>query len=190
MTQQVKKPSQPSAKAASVAGKQSENVVKLGSAAVKELLASGATEAQKVQEKAFEMGRESADKLAKSTDAACKVAYDFLGLSKGNMEAAVECGNLTAAFTKDISSEIFAYTNKVFAENMETSKEFFACRTINDMVDLQGKMLKNSLDSLFSETGKVASMLFEYGSEAIEPINERISEANEQFSKAVSSCTQ
>ena len=208
MTQQIKKNiSQPAAKIASnIASKaakdalaavestrdSAENVVKIGSAAVKDLLANGATEAQKVQakvqEKVLEFGRESADKLAKSADVAGKTVSDLLEISRDNAEAAVELGNLTASFAKDISSEVFEYTNKAFSDNLETSKEFFACRTINEMVELQSKIIKNSLDSFLGETSKITNILFEYSSEALEPINERVAQASEQFSKTISSC--
>jgi len=195
MTQQPakKSASQSAAKSASATTNKpteskSENVVKIGSAVVKELLANGASEAQKVREKALEISRESADKLAKSADVISKSAYEVAGLSRGNMEAAVECGNLTASFAKDLSSEIFEYTNKAFSDNLEISKEIFSCRTITEMAELQNKLIKNSLNSFLNETGKIAGMLFEYSSEALEPINERVSEATEKLSKTVASC--
>lgn len=199
MTQQSKKPGQQSqAKTASgAAGKPTEsvvettrgaaeNVLKIGSSAVKDMLANGASEAQKVQERAFEFGRESADKLAKSADAACQALYEMAGMSRSSAEAAVECSNLTSSFIKDLSAEIFEYTNKSFSDQIEISKEFFGCRTLNDMVELQQKLIKNSLDSWFSETGKISGMILEYSSEAAQPLNEKIAEAGDQFVKTFS----
>jgi phasin family protein len=193
MTTQPAKKSNTQSSAKSSASKAaestSENVVKIGSAAVKELLANGANEAQKVREKAMEISRESADKLAKSADVISKSACEVAGLSRGNMEAAVECGNLTASFAKDLSSEIFEYTNKAFSDNLEISKEIFSCRTITEMAELQNRIIKNSLHNFLNETGKIAGMLFEYSQEAFEPINERISEATEQLNKTIASCS-
>ncbi len=202
MTQQAKKaPAQPAAKLASnVANKaakntfaavestreSAENVVKISSNAVKDLLANSASEAQKAQEKAFEMGRESAEQLSKSADAITKSLYEAISMSRDSVDAAIECGNLTASLAKDLSSELVECANKAFSDNIELSKNIFACRTINDMVDLQTKVVKNSLDNFFNQSGKITSMLFEYSSEAIEPINERIAQATEQFSKSIS----
>lgn len=193
-TQPAKKSASQAAKSSAIAASKaaestSENVVKIGSAAVKELLANGANEAQKVREKAMEISRESADKLAKSADVISKSACEVAGLSRGNMEAAVECGNLTASFAKDLSSEIFEYTNKAFSDNLEISKEIFSCRTITEMAELQNRIIKNSLHNFLNETGKIAGMLFEYSQEAFEPINERISEATEQLNKTIASCS-
>ncbi len=202
MTQQAKKPSvQPAVKLAStVANKATKNtisavestrnsaesVIKISSSAVKDLLANGASEAQKVQEKAFEMGRESAEHITKSADAITKSLYDVIAMSRDNVEALVECGNLTASLAKDVSGELVEYANKAFSDNVEISKDIFACRTINDMVELQSKIIKSSIDSFFSQSSKLSNMLFEYSAEALEPINERVAEATEQMSKALS----
>lgn len=202
MTQQAKKSSsQPAVKLAStVANKAAKNtisavestrnsaesVVKISSSAVKDLLANGASEAQKVQEKAFEMGREGAEQISKSADAMTKSLYEAISISRDNVETLVECGSLTASLAKDVSSEMIEYANKTFSDNVEISKSVFACRTINDMVDLQNKIVKSSLDSFFNQSSKLTGMFFEYSTEALEPINERVSQATEQLSKTLS----
>jgi len=202
MTQQPKKssPAQPSAKlASSVANKaakstyaalehtrnSTENVVKIGGNAVKEFIAASADEAQKAQEKAFAMSREGAENIAKSADAVTKALYETIAISRDNVETCIECGNMTAALVKDVSSEIFETANKAFSDNVEISKEVFACRTINDMMELQNRIVKNAIDQFFNQSVKLSGMLFEYTSEAIEPINERVAQATEQFSKAM-----
>ena len=117
-----------------------ENVVRIGSSAVRDLMNSGAGEARKVQDKAFEMSRESAEQFAKSADAASKVMYEVVSLSRGNLETCVECSNMAASFARDLSSEIFESANRAVSESMEVSKEFFGCRTINDFVDVQTRI--------------------------------------------------
>jgi len=203
MTQPSKKTSsaQPSAKLAStVANKASkstltavestrhsaENVVKIGGKAVKDFMATSADEAQKAQEKAFALGREGAEHIAKSADAVTKVMYETIAISRDNIETCIECGNMTAALAKDVSSEVFEAANKAFSDNIEVSKEFFACRTINDMFELQNRIVKNTIDNFFNESVKISGMVFEYTTEALEPINERVAEATEKFSKALS----
>lgn len=202
MTQQAKKaPVQPAVKLASnVAGKaakttisavestrnSAENVARISSTAVKDLLANGASEAQKAQEKAFEMGRESAKHITKSADVITKSLYEAIAISRDNVEAMVECGNLTASLAQDMSNEMLEYANRSFSDGVELSRDVFACRTINDMVDLQNRIIKSSLDSFFNQSSKMSSMIFEYSNEALEPINERVSQASEQMSKVLS----
>jgi len=160
-----------------------ENVVKLGSRAAKDLLGSAAGEAQKMQDKVIAMSRDGAEKLAKSADVATKAMYDAFSGTRDNIEAAVECGNVTAALAKDVSSELFEYANKSFAETVEVSKELFACRTINDMMELQSRIMKSAMDNAFAQSSRLSNLLFEYSAEALEPINERVSQVSEQFSK-------
>lgn len=202
MTQQAKKTHpQPAVKLASnVANKaakntisavestrnSAENVARISTAAVKDLLANGASEAQKAQEKAFEMGRESAKHITKSADALTKSLYEAISISRDNVEAMVECGNLTASLAQDMTNEMMEFANRSFSDGMELSKDVFACRTINDVVDLQSRIIKSSLDSFFNQSTKLSSMLFEYSNEALDPINERVSQASEQFSKVLS----
>jgi len=202
MTQPSKKtsPAQPSARLASTMANKAakstyaavestrnsaENVVKIGGKAVKEFIATSADEAQKAQEKVFAIGREGAEKFSKSADAVTKTLYETIALSRDNVETAIECGNMTASLAKDVSSEVFEYANKAFSDNVELSKEAFACRTINDMFELQNRIVKSTIDNFFNQSVKLSGMLFEYTTEALEPINERVAQATEQFSKAL-----
>jgi len=162
-----------------------ENVVKIGGKAVKDFMAPIAGEAQKAQEKVFAIGREGAEHLAKSADAVTKVLYETIAISRDNIETCIECGNMTAALTKDVSSEVFEATNKAFSDNLEMSKEFFGCRTFNDMFELQNRMMKSSIDNFFNQSIKLSGMVFEYSTEALEPINERVAQATDQLNKVL-----
>lgn len=164
-----------------------ENVVRIGSSAMREFLSSSADEAQKAQEKMFAFGRDSAENLAKSADAVSKVMYETVAMSRDNIETCIECGNMGASFVKDISAEWSENASKAFSDSVEMSKDFFACRTINDMVELQNRAARSFIDNFFNQSMKASNMFFEYSTEALEPINERVAQATEQFSKAVSS---
>ncbi len=163
-----------------------ENVVKIGSSAVRDFMSSSAGEAKKAQEKAFELSRENAEQFAKSADAATKFMYEAVSMSRGNLETCVECSNMSASFARDLSSECFEASNRAFTDSMEISKEFFGCRTLNDFFDVQNRMFRQSLDTMFNQSSRISNMMFEYTSEVLEPVNERIAQASDQFSKAVS----
>lgn len=164
-----------------------EKVVKIGSSVMKDILSSSADEAQRAQEKIFSIGRDSAETMAKSADALTKVMHEAIASSRDNIEACVECSNVTASLTKEISTEVFESANQAFSDSVEFSKNFLACRTINDMMELNNKAIKRNCDNLFSQSAKLSNLLFEYASEALEPINERAAQATEQFNKALSS---
>jgi hypothetical protein len=46
--------------------------------------------------------------------------------------------------------------------------------------------MKHSIDNFFNQSVKLSGMFFEYANEALEPINERVADASEKFSKAMS----
>lgn len=163
----------------------SEKVVNFNNEAVKSFFSTGAGEAQKAQEKIFSLGRESAEQIAKSTDAATKALFEAVSASRENLETCIECSNATAAFAQELSSEVFDSTNRAFSDSVELSKELLACRTLNDMLELNSRAVKNACDSFFEQTSKLSDMVFEYSNEAMEPLNERVSEVARKLGKTL-----
>lgn len=131
------------------------------------------------------LGRESAEQMSKLTSGATRAANEAAELSRENAQAAVECGNLAIAVSKDIGAELITYTNKTFSQNVELSKQLLTCRTLNDMFDLSSKFMKSNLDGFFSESVKISEMLFQCATDVSEPLNERFSETSERLSKAI-----
>lgn len=154
-----------------------------GADALKGLFGPAAEEVQKISEKAFGFGKDGADQFAKSADAATRSINEAVALSQDNMEACVECGNIAAEFSKTVSEELFEFGNSLFAKNVDLSKKVFACRTINDMFDLQSKVFKTNIDSVFNETAKISEMAFKMASKATEPLNDRAAEASKRLRK-------
>ncbi|MGE0753532.1 MAG: phasin family protein [Alphaproteobacteria bacterium] len=164
-----------------------EKVVHIGSNAVKDFLNTSAQEAQKVQDKALQISREGSEQFAKSADSMGKVFQELASLTRENAETCIECNNLTASFARDFSSEAFDTANRTFSEGMELSKEFLGCRTFNDMLEVQSRFFQSSMEKFFGQSSRLSSMLFEYGTEAMEPINERVASNTEKLQKVLAS---
>ena len=162
-----------------------ENVVKIGGKAVKDFMATSAEEAQKAQEKVFAIGREGAEHLAKGADAVSKALSEAVELSRDGVEGFIESANLTASLAKDVSAELVETANKSFSDTVELSKDFFAVRTLSDLFDLQNRVIKNSIDNFFNQTVKLSGMVFEYSTEALEPINERFAQTAEHLTRTL-----
>lgn len=160
-----------------------ENVVNFGSKAVKDIQSSLSTEAQKAQEKIVSMSRDSAETFAKSADKASKTVYELMNMCRDNLEACIESGNISSNIAKELSQEITEYYNQAAADQMETAQQLFACRTLNDFVELQNKIVRNSVDNYFEQCNKLSGLAFECVSDICEPINQRVSEATEQVNK-------
>lgn len=162
-----------------------EKVVHIGSTAMKDFIATSAQEAQKVQDKALEISRESTEQFAKSADNVGRIFQELAALSRETAETCIECNNLGASFARDFGSESFDSVNRTLSEGLELSKGFLGCRTFNDVFDLQNRFFQQSLDSFFGQSSRLSNMLFEFGTQAMEPINERVASNTEKLQKVL-----
>jgi hypothetical protein len=121
--------------------------------------------------------------MARSADMATKAMYELITMHRDNIEACMECGASVTNLAKSVSQEVSDYVSKSFSDQVELSKEAFSCRTMNDVIELQNRVMKQSMDNYFNECMKLCNMMFECATEALEPINQRVSGATEQVSR-------
>ena len=84
-----------------------------------------------------------------------------------------------------MSTEILEGANRKLAICAEISQEAFACRTVNDMVELQNSAVQQLCDNTFATSSKLCNILFDSWAKALAPINERTSVASNQIRKAM-----
>jgi hypothetical protein len=167
-------------KSASVA----DDVMSLSTNAVKQLFSGAPVDASQFFAMSG-MGGDSTAQLGKQAEVASRSMNEIFSLSKDNVEACVEAGGVAVSASKTLGAELFSYANKSFSQNVELSKELFGCRTLNDMFDLQSKLLKTNLDNFFSESVKVSELVFKAASSVSEPLNERVSITAQRISKTL-----
>ena len=68
---------------------------------------------------------------------------------------------------------------------MEISKAATECRTLNDFVELNNKVIQHSCESFFDQCSRMTNLAFECAQEIAEPINQTLSESTERLSKIV-----
>ena len=172
-------------KTAHAARSSAETFAKMGADTVKELFANSTGEASKAHDKAFAVGRESAENLSRVVDAFTRTLNDAVTLFRENADSAIEVCHITADISKTISSELVSSANSNFVDNVELCKEAFSCRNVNDMMDIHSKFMSSNLEAFFSQSARLAEMCFQLVTEAAEPISERVAEATERFSKSM-----
>lgn len=160
-------------------------VLKMGTEAIQQMLNNPATAGAQNQIMSM-MGKEGAAQLQKSADAASRSMGEIFSISRDNVEACVTCGSIAVNASKQMSAELVSYANKSFSQNVEMSKEVFSCRTLNDMFDLQSRVMKANMDSFFSGSVKMSELMFQCATEVSEPLNERVSDAAQRISKTIS----
>lgn len=173
--------------AANAATAQSDAVMKMGADSIRQMMSqiSSGMGQEDLQKQVYSMSQEGAAQMAKSADAASRSVYEILDLGKDNVDAAVACSSVAVNASKSMGAELFNYANKSFSQNVEMSKELFGCRTLNDMFDLQSKVVKANLDHFFNESVKMSEMMFQSANEISEPLNERVNESTQRLSKAM-----
>ncbi len=168
-----------------------EHAIKAGSDTIRDfatnVMSNSAQEVQKIQEKWFAISREASENMSRSFESASHAFNDVLEVGKENMEAAMEISDASTETFKTMANECVNFANELFAENVEISKDFFSCRTMHDLFDLQSKLVKSNLDACFTQFSKLMEMAMEFTSETAEPINERFSETTERLTKAFAS---
>lgn len=183
---------------AKAANKSTEKVVQVTQQAAKKnwetgtetvigMMNAGAKEMETTVERVQKIGRESANNVAQSADMVSRMSMEMLGMSRGNIEACVECSHITANAAKEMTSECFEFYNEMFTEQVELSKDAFNCRTISDVVELQNKMMQQTMDACFNQSARISNLMFEYCNEVMEPINSCMSECSDQMNKVLAS---
>jgi phasin family protein len=163
--------------------KTAEHAVSFGSESVKEMLGDATREMQKMQEIFTGYAQEWADQIIRATDVVARNMNEMINTSRDNMEACIETANIAGRAAREMASESFSFSNQLFADNVEISKNIFTCRTINDLFELHGRMFKVNVDNSFNQSVKFSEMMFDYATEVAEPVNERMAVSFDRFSK-------
>jgi phasin family protein len=160
-----------------------QRVVKMHADTMKDLMSKGAKDTREAQSKLFDISREGAAQFARTAEKATDTINDAVAQTRGTLEACIESANTAADMAKSLTNEMFRYANESFSENVEITKDVFTCRTINDVLDLQNKLMRANVDSFFNETMRLSEMFFDYSSEASAPLNQRLTQAAETMQK-------
>lgn len=129
--------------------------------------------------------REAYEQLSKTSANTTHAAQESMELSRENIHALMEVANVITDVSKEIGAEAMNYLNKSFGQNVELSKQVLTCRTLNDVFDLFGRIVKTNLDNFFTESVKLSEMLFQCATDVSEPLNDRVSETTDRLSKVI-----
>ncbi len=164
---------------------QAENVLQFGTNAMKQFLSGSTGEAKKAQEDAMAIGKETVQQFSTTADAATQSVEKAVSAGQENLEVSLEFSTVAVEISKKLLEELFQYTNKTFSDNVELSQEAFSCRTISDALDLQNKLIRTNLDNFFTESMQLSETLFQFASEATEPLAARVEDMAKSFSKGL-----
>ncbi len=102
-------------------------------------------------------------------------------LSKGNVEAVVE--SLTAATkgAETVGAQTMAFAKKNWDEYVTAGKTLSGAKSIQEVIELQSKFAKSSMEAYVSEMNLLTETLSASFKDTFKPINARMTAAVEKF---------
>ncbi len=171
--------------AADAVSRSSKQVVAASTDALTDITGAFASQAYKVQERVSAMGVEAIEHASRSADAAVRQMNEALGMSQQGLEAYSQFAQTTGDSVTKITEELFKFVNLSFARNIELSRDILSCRTMNDAVEWQNKLMQANVDGVLEEISTLSELMFDAAVNVVDPLGETISKAVERFSKTV-----
>jgi phasin family protein len=113
-------------------------------------------------------------------------AYDELSqLGQGNLEAVVAANQALAKGAEEISKEIFGIAQASFENAASTAKAFLGAKTLQDVIELNNAVAKETLEAFLANSAKLSELTFKVTTEAAQPLKARVDAAIEKLSNPV-----
>jgi phasin family protein len=139
------------------------------------------TSAAQAGEKATEMFKDAQDRAKAAFEKSGEVAKDVLEFHKANLEAVVESGRIAVKGAQTAAQNAADYSRKNWDATTAFVKSAAAVRAPTDFFKLQGDFVRGQFDSAVAEFSKSSEFYLKLAGEVAQPIQNRISAANEQI---------
>jgi phasin family protein len=121
----------------------------------------------------------------KTTDAPdmVKATEQFLALGQGNLDAFVKSSQIWAAGVQGISRQATVTAQAGFDEALAAYRALAAAKTPKDVLDIQAKLVRTSMEQAIAETGKVSDASLRLAEQAIAPLTAQMNAASGKWTK-------
>ena len=161
-----------------------ETIVEAGNKAAETFVKASSEAATKGYERAFALGKENVEAAVKAGAEALKGYENVAGLGKENAEAVAQSGAILAKGMESIGSRWMALAKTSFDESVAASKALMSCKSVKDFVDVQGSLVRTSIDKVVAESAAITEMSTKVATEAMAPLASRVNATIETFAKA------
>ena len=139
---------------------------------------------------AFSQGYEQAysttkEQLDKVNEFAFKNYDEIADFNKDTIEAVIASSNVVAKGVEDLGQEIASYAQFAAEKNIETAKQLFAVKSVQDAMDLQASWAKAAFDGFLAESAKLQDLSLQVSTKAAEPLSKQVNAAVEKFAKPI-----
>jgi phasin family protein len=81
-----------------------------------------------------------------------------------------QCGTVLAKGYQDISREWLQLAQEGMRRNLEALSEFSRCRTLPELVNVQGRLMRESMEDILANSRRIAERSMQLASEATETL--------------------
>ncbi len=135
-------------------------------------------------EKTQAMFAELNDKAKAQVEKNTKLVGEMTELAKGNVEALVESGKITAKGLETLGQDAAEYGRKSFENATATLKSLSAVKSPADFFKLQSDYVRSAFDSMVAETSKNTEAFIKLAGDAAQPVSNRVAVAMEKIKTA------
>jgi len=120
------------------------------------------------------------DRTKAAMEKSAKTVEELNDFAKGNVEAIVESGKITAKGLEALSQEAVEYSRKSFETATAALKSMAAAKSPTDFFKLQSDFFRGAFDSYVAEASKTTEAVIKLAGEAAQPISSRVALAAEK----------
>ncbi len=125
----------------------------------------------------------SMEQVTRTAEGFFKAAEEAAEFGRGNFEAVSRSAQLFAAGFQDIGRQVFALSQVMTDQAMESAKALAAVKSLKEAADIQAAFAKASMERSMSEAAKLQEAAFKLAETVSAPIAARMSLAVEKFGK-------
>ncbi|MGA9657771.1 MAG: TIGR01841 family phasin [Asticcacaulis sp.] len=103
------------------------------------------------------------------------------GLTKSNVEAVVESMTAATKGAETVGAQAMAFSKKNWEEAVSAGKTLQGAKSIQEVIELQSKYAKSSMEAYVAELGSMTETLSASFKDTFKPINARMTAAVEKF---------
>jgi phasin family protein len=124
------------------------------------------------------------DRAKVAVEKSTKLAEEANEFAKGNLEAVVESGKITAKGFESFGQDAAEYSRKSFETATAALKSMASVKSPTEFFKLQSDFFRTSFDSIVAETSKNTEALIKLAGDAAQPLSNRVAVAAEKAKAA------
>ena len=142
------------------------------------------TSVETMTEKSQAMIAELNERAKTAMEKSAKIVEEMNDFAKGNVEAIVESGRITAKGLETLGQDAAEFSRKSFESATAALKSLSSVKSPAEFMKLHSDFTRQLFDSYVAETSKTTEAVLKLAGDAAQPISNRVAVATEKMKTA------